>query len=121
MSDLFLLPFQRRISKDDTGDDKPYGSKNDDYDKICEKVMADNGVQKALEAMKEKWRMIMFMYDDCMDLRKAKFEHDTLAKRNKLKKEFIALLITYLLITVPGVITLYLAFLFVIWFVTTAG
>lgn len=121
MSDLFFLPFQRRISKDDTGDDKPYGSKNDDYDKICEKVMADNAVQKALEAMQEKWRMIMFMYDDCMDLRNAKFEHDTLAKRNKLKKDFIALLITYLLITVPGVITLYLAFLFVIWFVTTAG
>ncbi|XP_071160593.1 uncharacterized protein [Mytilus edulis] len=112
---------RRRVSKDDMSENKPYGNKAEEYDKICEKVMADTGVQKTLEALQEKWRMIMYMHDDCMDLRTQKTEQGVIGRRARIKRELIALVITYVIITLPILITLYLAFLFVIWFVTTAS
>lgn len=55
-------------------------------DKIIKKVHAEKAVQNTIEALADRWKMIMFMYEDLiavMDRKKAKD-----ARTKKLKKQF---------------------------------
>ncbi|XP_071079888.1 uncharacterized protein [Haliotis cracherodii] len=45
-----------------------YGRNREEYDKIVERVMSDKAVQAAVESLQERWKMIMIMYEDCMQM-----------------------------------------------------
>ncbi|XP_046364307.1 uncharacterized protein LOC124140667 [Haliotis rufescens] len=45
-----------------------YGRNREEYDKIVERVMSDKAVQAAVESLQERWKMIMIMHEDCMQM-----------------------------------------------------
>ncbi|KAK7103899.1 uncharacterized protein [Littorina saxatilis] len=100
---------KRRISRDDlhAAKDRKYGNDKEDYIKLYERVMADRAASSAVEVLQERWRMIMFMYEDCMELVK-QWDEERLMKQQKRRKRrllflsfvslpFLLVIVTWLL------------------------
>lgn len=82
---------KRRISRDDGHKDRKYGHDKDEYAKIAEWVLADRGISSSVEVLQERWRMIMYMYDDCVELVK-QWEDHRLEKQQRKRKRRLLLL-----------------------------
>ncbi|KAK3093732.1 hypothetical protein FSP39_019377 [Pinctada imbricata] len=79
-------------------------------------MMADKGVQNTIEALEERWRMIMFMYDDCVTKLEEKIERDRERRHARQKQELIALSIIYSAFSIPILIMVFIVYLFVLFF-----
>ena len=55
----------------------------------------------AIEALQERWRMIMFMYSDCQDLNDGRLERQRTKLDIKRQEELIIVIIMFLLICLP--------------------
>ena len=66
--------FQRRSSKRSSRSEPEFGQDTETYEKIRERVLQERAVTNAIDALQERWRMIMFMYDDFVELDKTRAE-----------------------------------------------
>ena len=93
--------FQRRPSRKERPEEKNYGNDTATYEAIRVRVLQEKAVVNAIEALQERWRMIMFMYNDCQDLNKDRL----LRRQNKLdikrQEELILIILMFLLFCVP--------------------
>ena len=71
---IVSITFQRRSSKRSSRSEPDFGNDIKTYEKIRERVLQERAVTNAIDALQERWRMIMFMYDDCVELNKKRAE-----------------------------------------------
>lgn len=111
----FFLILQRRVSlKEDRRQDK-YGNLTGTYARIKNTMLLDRGVQNNLESLQERWRMIMFMYEDCVDMIKTR-EQTRLSRRQlKQRREFLSWTIIYSSLLMPLFIAILLAYIIFLW------
>lgn len=97
---------RRRSSKRLSRPEPEYGHDTETYEKIRERVLQERAVTNAIDALQERWRMIMYMYDDLVDLNEER-------RSRKLKKlciqrqfELILIVAAFVLICLPISITI---------------
>ncbi|KAL3872689.1 hypothetical protein ACJMK2_035899 [Sinanodonta woodiana] len=88
---------RRKLSRDgsrkgDRPEVRNYGNNLEDYKKIEERVLSEKAVVNAIEALQERWRMLIYMYDDCMDLVKEKKERDMYNKKIRRQEEIVIIM-----------------------------
>lgn len=109
------FPFQRRVSlKEDRRQDK-YGNLTGTYARIKNTMLLDRGVQNNLESLQERWRMIMFMYDDCVEMVKTRQQNRLCRRQLNQKCELIALAIVYSTLVIPVFMAVLLAYVIFFW------
>ncbi|KAL4238657.1 hypothetical protein ACF0H5_003364 [Mactra antiquata] len=59
---------RRRSSKRVNRPEPEFGHDTETYEKIRERVLQERAVTNAIEALQERYRMLTFMYDDCIEL-----------------------------------------------------
>ncbi|XP_041354513.1 uncharacterized protein LOC121372286 [Gigantopelta aegis] len=97
---------RRRISRDD-GKPKNYGQNKEEYEKIVERVLCQKSVANALDALRERWKMLMFMYEDCMEMVKS-VEDKRQKMKTKEKRIEICILVT-------GIISIVIPMVLIVW------
>jgi len=95
------LSLQRRLSTTEADKQDTFGRKTEDYEKICKTIMEDPVVTNSLEALKERWKMIMFMYDDTVDLINSRKNNIILRKKLENRRELFAASIIYTSTALP--------------------
>jgi hypothetical protein len=58
---------------------------------MAERLMQERAAANAVELLQERWRMIMFMYDDCMDMVKQWEDHRLQRKERRRKRRLVLL------------------------------
>lgn len=111
----YSFPFQRRVSlKEDRRQDN-YGNLTGTYARIKNTMLLDRGVQNNLESLQERWRMIMFMYDDCVEMVKTRQQNRLCRRQLKQKCELIAMAIVYSTLAIPVFMAVLLAYVIFLW------
>lgn len=100
--------------KEDRRQDK-YGNLTGSYARIKNTMLLDRGVQNNLESLQERWRMIMFMYDDCVEMVKTRQQNRLCRRQLKQKCELIALAIVYSTLAIPVLMAVLLAYVIFLW------
>lgn len=100
--------------KEDRRQDK-YGNLTGSYARIKNTMLLDRGVQNNLESLQERWRMIMFMYDDCVEMVKTRQQNRLCRRQLKQKCELIALAIVYSTLAIPVFMAALLAYVIFLW------
>lgn len=100
--------------KEDRRQDK-YGNLTGSYARIKNTMLLDRGVQNNLESLQERWRMIMFMYDDCVEMVKTRQQNRLYRRQLKQKCELIALAIVYSTLAIPVFMAALLAYVIFLW------
>ena len=97
----FILLCQRRASRKEKPEEKTYGNDTATYEAIRVRVLQEKAVVNAIEALQERWRMIMFMYHDCQDLNEGRIERTQTKLTIKRQEELILIIIMFLLLCLP--------------------
>ena len=92
---------QRRPSRKERPEEKNYGNDTATYEAIRVRVLQEKAVVNAIEALQERWRMIMFMYNDCQDLNSGRLERRQMKLNVKRQEELILIILMFLLMCVP--------------------
>ncbi|KAL8586289.1 hypothetical protein ACOMHN_058669 [Nucella lapillus] len=86
---------KRRVSRDESHGkaiaDRKYGHDSEEYQKLEERVMAVRATANAVELLQERWRMITFMYEDCLEMVKQLDEHRLMKEQKKRKRRLLLL------------------------------
>lgn len=85
---------KRRISRDEghgKAPDRKYGHDTEEYKKLEERIMSDRAATNAVELLQERWRMITFMYEDCLEMVKQLDEHLLMKQQKKRKRRLLFL------------------------------
>ncbi|KAK6183000.1 hypothetical protein SNE40_010558 [Patella caerulea] len=98
--DIFQVN-RRKISRDETITEVRYGRFPDEYDKIYERVTSEKHFRNALEVLEERWRMIMFMYEDCQELVKEWEGRQLKRKQDRAKQRLYVYLSLASIVVVP--------------------
>ena len=88
--------FQRRPSRKERPEEKNYGNDTATYEAIRVRVLQEKAVVNAIEALQERWRMIMFMYNDCQDLNKNRLDRRQIKLDIKRQEELILIILMFL-------------------------
>jgi DNA-directed RNA polymerase specialized sigma subunit len=101
MNPSYLFLLQKRSRKRLSRPEPEYGQEHETYEKIRERVLQERAVTNAIDALQERWRMIMYIYYDLLDLNEDR-------RSRKLKKlcvqrqfEFILVVAAFVLICLP--------------------
>lgn len=92
---------KRRPSRKERPEEKNYGNDTATYEAIRVRVLQEKAVVNAIEALQERWRMIMFMYNDCQDLNKDRLERRQMKLDIKRQEELILIILMFLFLCVP--------------------
>ncbi|XP_060571789.1 uncharacterized protein LOC132729970 [Ruditapes philippinarum] len=99
---------RKRTSKRSNRQEPGYGHDTETYEKIRERVLQERAVTNAIDALQERWRMLTFMYEDCVKMNQTR-------KERKLKK--LCVKRQFELIMVVSTFALFCLFLSVLIFV----
>ncbi|XP_033733802.1 uncharacterized protein LOC117322944 [Pecten maximus] len=101
---------RRRLSTetgDGVNDVTSYGKQTKEYSRLRKEIMASPGVKNALESLHERWKMLMFMYEDCLDMIQERKDRHKQTQRCRERREIFATSIIYTGIFMPvAVLTL---------------
>ena len=64
-------------------------------------MLQEKAVVNAVEALQERWQMIMFMYGDCKDLNEGRLDRQQTKLRIKRQEELIIVIVLFLLMCLP--------------------
>jgi len=64
-------------------------------------VLRERAVTNAIEALQERWRMLQYMYDDCMDLDSNRKDRKLKELNTKRQAEFVIIIAIFLVMSVP--------------------
>ncbi|KAK3587785.1 hypothetical protein CHS0354_042749 [Potamilus streckersoni] len=97
---------RRRLSRDgsrkgERPEERNYGNNVDEYKKIEERVLSEKAVVNAIEALQERWRMLIYMYEDCMDLVKEKKERELYNKKIRRQEEIVIIVFYAAIVCFP--------------------
>lgn len=95
MHNNFVYVFQRRLSGTEKDANGFFGLRNTEYNKLTNKIMQETPVTNALEGLNERWKMLMFMHEDTMDMVKSRKERGLMIKRCRHRRELFATSIVY--------------------------
>lgn len=87
-----------------------YGNWTEKYGRIKNTMLLDRGVQNTLESLQERWRMLMFMYDDYVEMVKTRQQNRLCRRQLKQRRGMIACFIIYFAVTFPVLIVILLAY-----------
>ncbi|XP_060571786.1 uncharacterized protein LOC132729966 [Ruditapes philippinarum] len=90
---------RRRSSKRSSRPEPECGHDTETYEKIRERVLQERAVTNAIDALQERWRMIMFMYEDCVDLNKQRAECKLKKLCIKRQFELIMIILSFILVS----------------------
>lgn len=102
--------FQRRPSKRQERGEPAFGHDNEAYGAIRERVLRERAVTNAIDALQERWRMLQYMYDDCVELNKGRKERKLKKLCIKRQVELIGIISIFLTLLVPVFVILVLIF-----------
>lgn len=96
----FNFCFQRRSSKR-VKPEPEFGHDTETYEKIRERVLEERAVTNAIDALQERWRMIMYMYDDCVEMNETR--RDMKLRKLCIQRQFELIMIVsaFVLICLP--------------------
>jgi hypothetical protein len=86
---------------------RDYGNKTEVYEGIVSKVMSERAVQTTVDGLRERWRMIMFMYEDCQDVIKKRKERELYRRKIKHQEEVLTLVALASAVLVPVLVTMF--------------
>ncbi|XP_053376527.1 uncharacterized protein LOC128547556 [Mercenaria mercenaria] len=92
---------RRRSSKRLSKPEPEFGHDTKTYEKIQERVLQERAVTNAIDALQERWRMIMFMYDDCVELNEQRRELKLRKLCVQRQFELILIISIFMLICIP--------------------
>ena len=78
-----------------------YGNDNEAYEAIRIRVLKERAVINAIEALQERWRMIMYMYHDCEDLNEGRKDRKIRKLNVKRQEELIIIVLAFIVLCVP--------------------
>ncbi|XP_076442357.1 uncharacterized protein LOC143281194 [Babylonia areolata] len=92
---------KKRITRDDAshagnkktaaGERRKYGHDTEEYRKLEQRVLSERVTVNALEVLQERWRMISFMYEDCLDMVRQWDEQRLMRQQKKRKRRLLFL------------------------------
>ncbi|XP_060559940.1 uncharacterized protein LOC132719982 [Ruditapes philippinarum] len=95
---------RRRTSKRKSKPEPEFGHDTEAYEKIRERVLQERAVTNAIDALQERWRMIMLMYGDCVDLNNKRMERKLRKLCVRRQFEMIVIAAIFFLICLPIII-----------------
>ncbi|KAH3847985.1 uncharacterized protein LOC127873787 [Dreissena polymorpha] len=95
---------RRRPSKRFDRTDLKYGHDEDTYEAIRQRVFQERAVTNAIEALQERWNMLMFMYEDCMALNDEWKQRKLTKLSVKRQMELITIVTLFLVACIPAVV-----------------
>ncbi|XP_061173066.1 uncharacterized protein LOC133182298 [Saccostrea echinata] len=101
---------RRRVSLKEDRRQEKYGNLTGEYTRIKNTMLLDRGVQNTLESLQERWRMIMFMYDDCVEMFKTRRQKQFCRRQLIQRRELIACVIIYSALVLPVLIAIFLTY-----------
>ncbi|XP_053376559.1 uncharacterized protein LOC128547576 [Mercenaria mercenaria] len=105
---LIRRSVRRRTSKRLGRPEPEFGHDTVTYEKIQERVLQERAVTNAIDALQERWRMLMFMYDDCVALNEKRKERKLRKLCVRRQFELLTIVIVFLLICLPIILVLVL-------------
>lgn len=101
MSALFFFLSQRRPSKRQERAESKFGHDTETYEAIRERVLKERAVTNAIEALQERWRMLQYMFDDCVELNEGRKERKLKKLSTKRQVELIIIITLFLIACFP--------------------
>ncbi|XP_062602317.1 uncharacterized protein LOC134264032 [Saccostrea cucullata] len=105
---------RRRVSLKEDRRQEKYGTLTGEYARIKNTMLLDRGVQNTLESLQERWRMIMFMYDDCVEMIQSRRQKPLCRRQLIQRRELIACVIIYSALFLPVLIAIFLTYIIVL-------
>ncbi|XP_045187574.2 uncharacterized protein LOC123545305 [Mercenaria mercenaria] len=92
---------RRRCNKRLNRPEPEFGHDAETYKKIEERVLQERAVTNAIDTLQERWRMIMFMFNDCVKLNERKGERKLKKLSVQRQFELVLLVCVFVLICLP--------------------
>ncbi|XP_053376538.1 uncharacterized protein LOC123526574 isoform X2 [Mercenaria mercenaria] len=93
--------FQRRTIKRSGRLELNFGHDSEAYEKIRERVLKEHAVTNAIDALKERWRMITFKYNDCVERNEQRIERKLRTLCIQRQFDLIIVVFLFVLICLP--------------------
>lgn len=104
---------RRRLSTESGDSDAiAYGNKTREYIRLRKEITSGPTVTNALEGLRERWKMLMFMYEDCLDMIQERKDRESQIRKCRARRELFASCIIYTCIAMP--LTLFMLVLILI-------
>ncbi|XP_045161744.2 uncharacterized protein LOC123526574 isoform X1 [Mercenaria mercenaria] len=78
-----------------------FGHDSEAYEKIRERVLKEHAVTNAIDALKERWRMITFKYNDCVERNEQRIERKLRTLCIQRQFDLIIVVFLFVLICLP--------------------
>ncbi|OWF50387.1 uncharacterized protein LOC110450488 [Mizuhopecten yessoensis] len=94
----------RRRMSTETGDganEVIYGNQTKEYSRLRKEIVSSPAVTKALEGLRERWKMLMFMHEDCLDMIQDRKDRHKQRRKCRERREIFASCIIYTGIFMP--------------------
>ncbi|KAH3847984.1 hypothetical protein DPMN_090320 [Dreissena polymorpha] len=101
--------FRRRPSKRLVIPEKNYGHDSATYEAIRQRVLQERAVTNAIEALHERWNMLMFRYEDCTTLNEERKKRRLMKLNVKRQMELITIVTLFLVACLPIVVVMFIA------------
>ncbi|XP_025103936.1 uncharacterized protein LOC112570002 [Pomacea canaliculata] len=90
---------KKRLTRDDDQSQRTYGQAKEDYHQLALRVLGERTVVNNIEVLQERWRMIMFMYDDCLQLIQQCDDRRGRLSRQRRRKRLLLLVVVSLVLS----------------------
>lgn len=98
---------RRRLSTetgDGANDVTSFGKQTKEYTKLRKEILASPAVTNALDSLRERWKMLLFMYEDCLDMIQERKDKNKQRRKCRERREIFATCIIYTGIFLPVLI-----------------
>lgn len=89
--------FKRKLTKEEK-DKRGYGNDKSEYEKITERVMGERFISSALEGLRDRGKMLVFMHADCLAMldKWEQRRHARMLRRQSQDRDFLIAVIVVL-------------------------